>query len=128
MPKSVDPVDLFVGGSVRLVRQSRKMSQTALADAIGVSIPQLQKYENGLNRIGASRLSKIAKVLDVSVETFFEVRRERTPAFSSASLAVELLSSPHAVRMAKAFAKIDDDGLRRSLIVLSERIADREKR
>jgi transcriptional regulator with XRE-family HTH domain len=66
------PVDVHVGARVRLRRTLLGMSQTALADAIGLTFQQVQKYENGTNRISASRLFELARLLDVPVEYFFE--------------------------------------------------------
>jgi transcriptional regulator with XRE-family HTH domain len=75
MRGSSHPVDKVVGQRVRLSRQSRGMSQTALASAIGVTFQQLQKYEKAANRISASKLFEISKALDVDVGTFFSELR-----------------------------------------------------
>jgi transcriptional regulator with XRE-family HTH domain len=75
MRGSSHPVDKVVGQRVRLSRQSRGMSQTALASAIGVTFQQLQKYEKAANRISASKLFDISKALDVDVGTFFSELR-----------------------------------------------------
>jgi transcriptional regulator with XRE-family HTH domain len=73
MPKtSVEPVDAYVGTRVRARRQQLGMSQTALAVGLGVSFQQVQKYEKGANRIGASRLARIAELLQVQVPYFYE--------------------------------------------------------
>lgn len=67
-----DPIDKFVGSRVRARRVGLRISQTKLGDAIGVTFQQVQKYENGTNRIGASNLYKISKTLSVDVAFFFE--------------------------------------------------------
>ena len=67
-----DPIDKFVGSRVRARRVGLRISQTKLGDAIGVTFQQVQKYENGTNRIGASNLFKISKTLSVEVAFFFE--------------------------------------------------------
>jgi transcriptional regulator with XRE-family HTH domain len=73
MPKtSVEPVDAYVGTRVRARRQQLGMSQTALAVGLGVSFQQVQKYEKGANRIAASRLARIAELLQVQVPYFYE--------------------------------------------------------
>jgi transcriptional regulator with XRE-family HTH domain len=73
MPRtSVEPVDAYVGTRVRARRQQLGMSQTALANGLGVTFQQVQKYERGANRIGASRLARIAEVLQVQVPYFYE--------------------------------------------------------
>ena len=66
------PLDAMVGARIRMLRVNRGMSQTMLAERIGVTFQQVQKYERGANRVGASRLSQIASVLDVSVGELFE--------------------------------------------------------
>lgn len=71
------PVDVHVGMRMRQRRALLGMSQTALANAVGLTFQQIQKYERGTNRMGASRLYEFAKVLDVAVPFFFE---EMTPA------------------------------------------------
>src|SRR5580692_5640683 len=69
--KSPDPVDVEVGRRIRIQRMTRGMSQTELGEKIGVTFQQVQKYEKGVNRVGASRLTRIAKVLGVSVGALF---------------------------------------------------------
>ena len=73
--KMPDPLDVMVGARIRVFRIHRKISQTDLADQIGVTFQQVQKYEKGTNRIGASRLSRIAAVLGISVGELFEISR-----------------------------------------------------
>jgi transcriptional regulator with XRE-family HTH domain len=65
--RSPDPVDVQVGSRIRLLRQGAQMSQAALAEHLGVTFQQVQKYEKGMNRVGAGRLTKIAAVLRVPV-------------------------------------------------------------
>lgn len=76
MENDIHPVDRLVGQKVRLLRLSRGLSQTSLASEIGVSFQQLQKYENGANRISASKLYLIAGALEVPVASFFEEAAE----------------------------------------------------
>jgi transcriptional regulator with XRE-family HTH domain len=70
--KMPDPLDVMVGAKIRLFRIHRGVSQTGLAEQIGVTFQQVQKYESGINRVGANRLSRIATVLDVSIGDLFE--------------------------------------------------------
>jgi transcriptional regulator with XRE-family HTH domain len=72
MKKTPDPIDVYIGGQVRMRRLMLGMSQGKLAEALGVSFQQVQKNEKGTNRIGSSRLHQIAEVLGVSVPFFFE--------------------------------------------------------
>jgi transcriptional regulator with XRE-family HTH domain len=70
--KRISDVDRQVGARVKALRTHLKMSQSALAEKIGVTFQQVQKYEKGANRVGASRLQRIAEALGVGVSTFFE--------------------------------------------------------
>jgi transcriptional regulator with XRE-family HTH domain len=73
MPKNgIHPTDKHVGQRVRMRRQMLGMSQTKLGDSLGLTFQQVQKYEKGKNRVGASRLQHISKLLQVPVEFFFE--------------------------------------------------------
>ena len=72
MPASPRPVDVHVGARVRLRRTLLGMSQEKLGEAVGLTFQQIQKYERGTNRIGASRLHQFAQVLDVPVSFFFD--------------------------------------------------------
>src|SRR4249920_290310 len=67
-----DAVDMLVGRNIRILRQDRKMSQTELGRKIDVTFQQVQKYENGTNRVGSGRLFKIASILGVPITAFFE--------------------------------------------------------
>jgi transcriptional regulator with XRE-family HTH domain len=70
--KSNNPIDSLVGARIRLLRKRRKMSQEQLGKAIGVTFQQIQKYENGKNRVGASRLHRVAIALDVPITELFD--------------------------------------------------------
>ncbi|MEH6677499.1 helix-turn-helix domain-containing protein [Phenylobacterium sp.] len=69
---SIHPVDLHVGMRLRLRRRELKVTQSELAGHLGISFQQVQKYERGMNRLSASRLYEIARILRVGVEYFFE--------------------------------------------------------
>ena len=71
MRKDPDPVDKYVGGRVRAARLTLRMSQEKLGEGLGVSFQQVQKYEKGTNRISASRMTKIANLLQREVAWFF---------------------------------------------------------
>jgi transcriptional regulator with XRE-family HTH domain len=80
------PLDAMVGARIRMLRVHRGISQTILAERIGATFQQVQKYEQGANRVGASRLAQIACVLDVSVGAFFESSHARLPGLDSPKL------------------------------------------
>jgi transcriptional regulator with XRE-family HTH domain len=123
MPRTPDPLDAMVGAKIRVFRIHRKLSQTDLAEQIGVTFQQVQKYEKGANRIGASRLSRIAAVLDVSIGELFESSGGKPG--GSASL-FRLLADPSALRVLKAYARISDPHVRRAIAELVEGIAGKQ--
>lgn len=122
---SPNPIDVHVGSRVRLRRTLLGMSQEKLGEAIGLTFQQVQKYERGSNRIGASRLFDLARVLDVSVGFFFDDMSEdvaaRSPGQSKGSPAeaVEVGRSPMAKRetleLVRAYYKIHDAAVRKRL-------------
>ena len=115
------PLDAMVGAKIRMFRINRGMSQTTLAERIGVSFQQVQKYEKGVNRIGASRLSQIASVLGVAVGELFD------PSHDLAALdsPVHLLSEPGALRVLKAYLRTNSR-MRLAIARLVESIADQK--
>jgi transcriptional regulator with XRE-family HTH domain len=118
-----DPLDSMVGARIRVFRIHRRISQTDLADQIGVTFQQVQKYEKGTNRIGASRLSRIAAVLGVSVGELFESSDEKS---SDSTLLFRLLAEPGALRVLKAYTRTSDPRVRHAIAELIEGIADKE--
>jgi transcriptional regulator with XRE-family HTH domain len=127
LKKLSESTDKYVGGKVRTRRLMLNMSQTALANQIGVTSQQVQKYENGTNRISASRLQQIANVLHEPVHYFFEGNPEYALAESSgASLPTyeaDLLANRDGIALIKAFVRIKDPILRRKIINLIEELA-----
>ncbi|WOH65427.1 helix-turn-helix domain-containing protein [Bradyrhizobium sp. BWA-3-5] len=116
------PLDVLVGTRIRTFRVNRGMSQAVLAARTGVTYQQLQKFERGTERVGASRLSRIAVVLDISVGEFFESSETGS---SDLGLPVRLLTEPGALRVLEAYARTTNPRVRRSLAKLVESIADR---
>jgi transcriptional regulator with XRE-family HTH domain len=112
----------MVGAKIRVLRVSRGLSQSDLADEIGVTFQQVQKYEKGVNRVGASRLSQIANVLGISVGDLFEPSRQRS---GDSQSPLKLLVEPGAVRVLKAYVQTTDPRLRRAIVNLIEGIASR---
>jgi transcriptional regulator with XRE-family HTH domain len=126
--KRPDPVDIEVGHRIRIERLSRGLSQTALANKLGVTFQQVQKYEKGVNRVGAGRLTKIAEVLGVKVGTFFsgqEAQDGEESKQSGESSPLKLLTVSGAFRLLRAYAEIEDANLRRSIVDLVEQITKR---
>lgn len=121
--KSPDHIDVEVGQRIRIERLTAGLSQTALADQLGVTFQQVQKYEKGVNRVGIGRLTKIAEVLDLPVSQLFGVNDGAVTEPSEAtSSPLKLLTTPGALRLLRAYGQIDDPKLRRSLVSMVERL------
>ena len=120
------PVDKHVGARVRMRRLMLKLSQERLADAIGLTFQQVQKYEKGANRMGSSRLQQIANVLQVPVTFFFEGAhgqpkidgRAPSPAY-----VFDFLATSDGLALTKAFMQIKNAKTRRDIVKLVEEIA-----
>jgi transcriptional regulator with XRE-family HTH domain len=119
--KAPDARDVDVGRRIRAQRLVCRMSQTELANNLGVTFQQVQKYEKGVNRVGAGRLSRIADVLSVPVAFFFS--GDMTPTQSDgASTGLSFLETAGAVRLVRAYSQIEDPQIRRALVDLAEEI------
>ena len=127
--KTPNPVDKYVGSRVRMRRIMLRLSQEKLGDALGLTFQQIQKYEKGTNRIGASRLHQIADILQVPVSFLFEggpssstsvegLGEAPSPAYVS-----DFLATSEGLALTRAFTKITDAKLRRSIVDLVEQIA-----
>lgn len=122
--KRPDLVDAEVGRRIRAQRLLSGMSQSELGRQIGVTFQQVQKYENGLNRVGAGRLTKIAKVLGTQVGAFFGGLSEaESGAEASLGSPLDLLAVPGAVRLVQAYGTIPAPDTRRAIVELVEQIA-----
>jgi transcriptional regulator with XRE-family HTH domain len=116
--KRTGPVDHLVGARIRLRRQTIGMTQTELADKIGVTFQQVQKYELGTNRVGASRLAAIAAALEAPVAFFFEEVTPAQGAEMGRDALMEALRDRSTVELVKAFTRISDLGVRRGILEL----------
>lgn len=122
--RRADAKDAEVGRRIRALRLEKGISQTALAGQIGVSFQQVQKYENGMNRIGAGRLERIAAALGVQVGFFFDESKRRKRADAKPESVFGYMQSKRAVRLVKAFDRIRDRKARSALIALAEGLAE----
>ena len=128
--KAPNPIDKHVGSRVRMRRMMLSMSQEKLGDALGLTFQQVQKYEKGTNRIGASRLQQISHILQVPVAFFFEgaptlagqstdgMREAPSPAYVS-----DFLATSEGLALTKAFMRIKEPKLRRRVVDLVKEIA-----
>lgn len=129
--KKPNPIDIHVGSRVRLRRTMLGMSQEKLGESLGITFQQIQKYEKGANRIGASRLQEIANVLNTPVSFFFDDapsgQKTRGGGFSdsdSANYVVDFLSSSEGLQLNRAFVKIKDPKVRRKIVEMVRALAD----
>ena len=130
--KAPNPVDKYVGSRVRRRRIMLGMSQEKLGEALGLTFQQIQKYEKGTNRVGASRLQQISEVLQVPVSFLFDggpsgvVGVDGSAESVSPAYIADFLATSEGLALTRAFTRIPDSKLRRSIVDLVEQIADRE--
>jgi transcriptional regulator with XRE-family HTH domain len=113
--KSPGPVDRHIGSRVRTRRIMLGMSQEKLAEALGLTFQQVQKYERGTNRIGASRLLHIASILDVSIEFFFDGLPGLRCGSAGDSMMAEFMTIPESDRLVRGFMRLKDGEARRKV-------------
>ncbi len=127
-----NPIDSHVGSRVRLRRMLLGMSQEKLGEHLGLTFQQVQKYEKGVNRIGASRLFDLSQVLGVPIQFFYDEAPYSQAAAAAApgfgerpteSYVVDFLSTRDGLELNKAFVRIEDPRVRRSLIELVRTLA-----
>ena len=134
--KAPNPIDKHVGSRVRMRRMMLSMSQEKLGGALGLTFQQVQKYEKGTNRIGASRLQQISHILQVPVAFFFEGAPTFHPQNEgesdgmgeapSPTYVSDFLATSDGLALTKAFMEIKEPKLRRRIVDLVEEIAGRE--
>ena len=130
--KQANSIDAQVGNRVRLRRMLVGMSQEKLGEMLGLTFQQVQKYEKGVNRIGAGRLYHVAQILGVPVSYFYEDVVEQSPAASpiandrATPSAVEFLSSSEGMQLTLAFMRIREPKVRRRVIDLVKSLVDGE--
>lgn len=130
--KAPNPVDKYVGSRVRMRRIMLGMSQEKLGEALGLTFQQIQKYEKGTNRVGASRLQQISEVLQVPVSFLFDggpsgiTLGEGAADSASPAYIADFLATSEGLALTRAFTRIADSKLRRSIVDLVEQIAERE--
>ena len=130
--KAPNPVDKYVGSRVRMRRIMLGMSQEKLGEALGLTFQQIQKYEKGTNRVGASRIQQISEILQVPVSFLFEGGPSTMAAATGAgegtspTYVSDFLATSEGLALTRAFTRIADAKLRRSIVDLVEKIADQE--
>src|SRR6266404_3135054 len=112
LAKTPDPLDVMVGAKIRIFRTHRGMSQSDLAGKIGVAFQQVQKYERGINRVAASRLSRIEDVLGISIGELFESSDEKS---ARSKYRFRMLDEQDALPVLNSFSRTSDPRVRRSI-------------
>jgi transcriptional regulator with XRE-family HTH domain len=132
--KQASPIDVQVGTRVRLRRMLIGMSQERLGELLGLTFQQVQKYEKGVNRIGAGRLFQVAHILGVPIDYFYEGVNgvsEGAPGFAepggSSPPVMEFLSSGEGLQLSLAFMKIKDPKVRKRVLDLVKSLSDGEE-
>ncbi len=129
MPKKqANPIDGQVGSRVRIRRMLIGMSQEKLGDLLGLTFQQVQKYEKGVNRIGAGRLYEISRILDVPIEFFYEgvAGGAGGSAEPESAPLMEFVSSGEGMQLSLDFMKIKDPKVRKRVLDLVKSLAEEE--
>jgi transcriptional regulator with XRE-family HTH domain len=114
------PEDFEIGQKIRAVRVAKNVSQTTLAQGLGITFQQVQKYERGANRVSAGRLQKIADMLDTPITFFYGSKKQHQDS------GLALVQSKGAIRLLRAYAEISSGATKHALVLLAEAL--REKR
>ncbi len=128
--KSPNPIDVHVGGRVRMRRMLVGMSQEKLGDSLGLTFQQVQKYEKGANRIGASRLYQIARVLGVPIEFFYDGVADDGQGVDgfaeteAGHFEIDMLSTSEGIQLNSAFFSIRDPKIRKKVLELVKALGD----
>lgn len=128
--KKPNPIDIHVGSRIRLRRNMLGMSQEKLGESLGITFQQIQKYEKGTNRVGASRLQAISSILGVPVAFFFEdapggeaLEAKGLAEETSTTYVVDFLNSAEGIQLNRAFVQIPDPKVRRKVLELVKALA-----
>ena len=128
-PKRANSTDSFVGSRVRIRRKMLSMSQEKLGEQLGITFQQVQKYEKGVNRIGASRLQTISQILEMPISYFFPQEPAAVGGMGEAAQSdyvSDFMMSSEGIELNRAFAQIKDPKLRRKVIDLVRTMATSE--
>jgi transcriptional regulator with XRE-family HTH domain len=127
--KQANPIDIQVGNRVRIRRMLIGMSQERLGDLLGLTFQQVQKYEKGVNRIGAGRLFEVSRILNVPIDFFYEGVNTQPGAGEpeGAPPVMEFVSSGEGLQLSLAFMKIKDAKVRKRVLDLVKSLAEEEE-
>lgn len=116
-----NPIDIFVGQRVRMARLMAKMSQEKLGDALGISFQQIQKNEKGANRVAASRLQQLSKILQVPVSWFFDEKSNGHKA--EADIVTRMVTAPGGMKLAESFLALKSNAHRQVVTHVAHALA-----
>ncbi len=119
--RSSTPADREIGRRVKVRRLDLGISQTTVAEALGLTFQQVQKYEKGTNRISAARLKRLAEILDVSISYFYD---DKLSGSKKKQTTFALLDTAYSLRLMRAFSRIKDRRIQLRTVELVEGIAD----
>jgi len=123
--RSPNQTDVYIGKRMKMQRLARGLSQTDIAKRLGITFQQIQKYERGVNRVGAGRLQEMANLLGVTPAFFFEDGPRLKPGQSEeASETTELLANKYNLALAQAYNRIRSHTVRRNVLELVEGLAE----
>jgi transcriptional regulator with XRE-family HTH domain len=119
--------DVEIGRKIRALRLERGLSQSGLAEGIGLTFQQVQKYEKGANRVSAGRLQQIADLLNVPVTFFFGGMGTRAKKSEALPSGIAFLQTKGALRLMRAYAEISSRATKYALVVIAESLRNKEK-
>jgi transcriptional regulator with XRE-family HTH domain len=129
--KQANPIDIQVGNRVRIRRMLIGMSQERLGDLLGLTFQQVQKYEKGVNRIGAGRLFEVSRILNVPIDFFYEglsgAGDQPGVGENQSAAVMEFVSSGEGLQLSLAFMKIKDAKVRKRVLDLVKSLAEDEE-
>ena len=121
------PEDIEIGRKIRALRLERGLSQSGLADGIGLTFQQVQKYEKGTNRVSAGRLQKIADMLNTPIMFFYSGMGQRTKKSDTHNAGLALVQTKGAMRLLRSYAEISSRTTKYALVVLAESLRNKER-
>ena len=125
--KKINAIDAAVGARVKNLRLRNRLSQTRLGEQIGVTFQQVQKYENGTNRISASRLAQLANFFVVPVTAFYSEVPANNAKATKAKKPVSSLQDASTVRLVKAFQVLKDKALKIAILRVADEMVRRQQ-
>jgi transcriptional regulator with XRE-family HTH domain len=119
--------DVEIGRKIRALRLERGLSQSGLADGIGLTFQQVQKYEKGTNRVSAGRLQRIADILNTPVMFFYDGMGTRAKKRDARNTSLAFLQTKGAVRLIRAYSEISSRTTKYALVVLAESLRNKDR-